>query len=194
MIALAPLPVSVNTCLEFNLNEHRRGQRRIPTRSRWWSIHWSAMNRWRLARPGRPGLLADTACWIFVEYAILNENAFFEGYIDAAIWFSPSDEQGRELNTDHGPEDLAECTQHEMGKDCYHFLQQASPYLDMDDDAELKDAGQDFFLTRNRHGAGFWDGDWDHKSKDAVAELTAIAKSFGEWNLYAGDDNLLYSL
>jgi hypothetical protein len=33
----------------------------------------------------------------------------------------------------------------------------------------------DFFLTRNGHGAGFWDGDYKNGEK-----LTEIAKSFGE--------------
>ena len=41
--------------------------------------------------------------------------------------------------------------------------------------AEL--AGHDFWLTRNGHGAGFWDGDWQ---EPAAAALTAAAHAFGE--------------
>ncbi len=48
----------------------------------------------------------------------------------------------------------------------------------------------DFWLTRNRHGAGFWDGDY---SEPAGSILTAIAHAFGECNLYLGDDGLIYS-
>jgi len=50
-------------------------------------------------------------------------------------------------------------------------------------------AGHDFWLTRNGHGAGFWDGDWP---EPFAAQLTAAAKAFGECNLYAGDDGRLY--
>ena len=39
-------------------------------------------------------------------------------------------------------------------------------------------AGSDFCLTRNRHGAGFWDGDWGNGDK-----LTEISKPFGTFNL-----------
>lgn len=50
-------------------------------------------------------------------------------------------------------------------------------------------AGHDFWLTRNGHGAGFWDGDWPEPMADA---LTKAAKGFGECYLYAGDDGKLY--
>ena len=46
----------------------------------------------------------------------------------------------------------------------------------------------DFWLTRNRHGAGFWDGDYENGEV-----LTDIADSFGEVSTYEGDDLLLYS-
>ena len=37
-------------------------------------------------------------------------------------------------------------------------------------------AGHDFWLTRNGHGAGFWDGDWQ---EPAGAELTKASKAMG---------------
>jgi len=55
-------------------------------------------------------------------------------------------------------------------------------------DADEK-AGHDFWLTRNGHGAGFWDGDW---LDDAGKALTAASKAFGECSLYVGDDGRLY--
>jgi len=57
------------------------------------------------------------------------------------------------------------------------------------DFGELGRAGHDFWLTRNGHGAGFWDGDWPEPMADA---LKKAAKAFGECNLYAGDDGRLY--
>lgn len=50
--------------------------------------------------------------------------------------------------------------------------------------------GHDFWLTRNRHGAGFWDGDLP----DALGKrLTDAAHAYGECGLYLGDDRLAYS-
>jgi hypothetical protein len=52
------------------------------------------------------------------------------------------------------------------------------------------DAGHDFALTRNGHGAGFWDGDWP---EPAATELTKLSKEYGEVDLYVGDDGLLWA-
>lgn len=51
------------------------------------------------------------------------------------------------------------------------------------------DVAHDFWLTRCRHGSGFWDGDYP---EPAGTELTKIAHSFGEAHLYVGDDGLIY--
>lgn len=47
----------------------------------------------------------------------------------------------------------------------------------------------DFWLTRNHHGAGFWDGDYP---EPIATQLTNLAHGFGECNLYVGDDGLIY--
>jgi hypothetical protein len=39
-------------------------------------------------------------------------------------------------------------------------------------------AGHDFWLTRNHHGCGFWDGDWPSGAAD---RLTVAAHEFGEF-------------
>jgi hypothetical protein len=49
------------------------------------------------------------------------------------------------------------------------------------------DLGMDIWLTRNRHGAGFFDRTYDHES-----ELMDAAHKLGEVDLYIGDDLLLY--
>jgi hypothetical protein len=41
-------------------------------------------------------------------------------------------------------------------------------------------AGHDFWLTRNRHGVGFWDGDWP---SGAAGRLTVAAHEFGEFDV-----------
>ena len=52
----------------------------------------------------------------------------------------------------------------------------------------LRKVVHDFWYTRNGHGAGFWDGDYENGEV-----LTDIADSFGEVSTYEGDDLLLYS-
>jgi len=52
----------------------------------------------------------------------------------------------------------------------------------------LRKVVNDFWYTRNGHGTGFWDGDYEEG--DA---LTKIADSFHEVNTYEGDDGQLYS-
>jgi len=54
--------------------------------------------------------------------------------------------------------------------------------------AEL--AGHDFWLTRNRHGSGFWDEDIG----DVGCKLSETASSYGECNLYIGDDKRIYGV
>jgi hypothetical protein len=50
-------------------------------------------------------------------------------------------------------------------------------------------AGHDFWLTRNRYGAGFWDGDWN---EPAATILTDSSHAYGESDLYVGDDGRIY--
>jgi hypothetical protein len=52
-------------------------------------------------------------------------------------------------------------------------------------------AGHDFWLTRNGHGAGFWDRTPLEKGK-LGDELTKLCKAFGESDLYWGDDGGIY--
>ena len=69
--------------------------------------------------------------------------------------------------------------------DCASF--QEANWDDIADDPEQ--AGHDFCLTRNRHGAGFWDGDWP---RDVGRRLTEAAHAYGTLGLYCGDDEKLY--
>jgi hypothetical protein len=46
----------------------------------------------------------------------------------------------------------------------------------------------DFWLTRNHHGAGFWDGDYG----DIGDRLTEIAQEWGAAYLYLGDDGKVH--
>ena len=58
---------------------------------------------------------------------------------------------------------------------------------------EASDAqnGHDLWLTRNGHGAGYWDRGYDDKVSDAI---TDAAKSLGSVDWYVGDDGLIYEM
>ncbi len=109
-------------------------------------------------------------------------------YIAAALWSSTdeADESGGEpLDANYGAEDLEPDALAKMTADCTAFLTANAA----DIGSEFSDAGNDFWLTRNGHGCGFWDGDWP---KEAGKRLTDAAHWFGEVNLYVGDDGKLY--
>lgn len=53
----------------------------------------------------------------------------------------------------------------------------------------LNQTEHDYVLTRNRHGAGFWDGDW---SSEVSKILTDAARSQYEFTAYVGDDERIY--
>lgn len=112
-------------------------------------------------------------------------DTFTRQYIETALW-SSTDAAGEPLTKNYSINGLAADTLSRMIRDCNKF--QCDNAADIGDD--LEQAGHDFWLTRNGHGAGFWDGDWP----EAGDRLTAASKAFGECDLYVGDDGLIYSL
>ena len=93
-----------------------------------------------------------------------------------------------------GIEDIAPGTLASMIADCQTFREDNSELLaewyDTADETEDR-AGHDFWLTRNRHGAGFWDR-WSGGSPQAELgrRLTDSAHAYGSSDLYlvAGTD------
>jgi hypothetical protein len=112
-------------------------------------------------------------------------DAFTRSYIETALW-SSTDEDGLALDNSYDPEDIAPATLAEMVEDCEAFQRDHAD--DIGDRAEQ--AGHDFWLTRNRHGAGFWDGDWPHPAGDRLA---GAAHVHGSIDLYVGDDGMIHA-
>src|SRR5476651_2334327 len=86
----------------------------------------------------------------------------------------------------YGLDDISALTLAQMIEDCAAFQSQHWDLISSD----AVRAGHDFWLTRNHHGAGFWDGDWPI---DAATILTAESHAYGESTLYVGNDGKLYS-
>lgn len=106
-------------------------------------------------------------------------DAFTRAYVETALWcgLEESERSGAELNL------IAPASMARMIEDCVHFQGSCFDWISPD----LAAAGHDFFLTRNRHGAGFWEGGWGHGG-----ELTKLSHAWGEATLYRGDDDRIY--
>lgn len=115
---------------------------------------------------------------------------FTDAYITSALW-STNDEStpegGEPLDSTYSPEDVAPEAYEAAKRDCAIFLSKFNDVVMGDN--ELENAGHDFWLTRNRHGSGFWDGDWNEPfASDAVI----VSQSFKELHPYVGDDGNVY--
>jgi len=115
------------------------------------------------------------------------EDKFSRAYITAALW-STNDEEGEPLDAKYGISDLAPATLVGMLGDCADFQAKHHELLDQAGDEEQN--GHDYWLSRNGHGAGFFDRGYP----DEVGEvLQDLARKEGEVNLYVGDDGKIYS-
>jgi hypothetical protein len=123
--------------------------------------------------------------------------AFANAYIEAALWSSTdeSDDSGGEpLDKNYSASDIADATIDKMIADCDDFEERFGELIHDDDSPNLAKygrtevAGHDFWLSRNGHGANFADGDWPNHGD----ELQAAAKSYGEFDLYIGDDGQIH--
>lgn len=115
-------------------------------------------------------------------------DTFTRHYLAAALWSSTdeSDESGGDpMDQNYTLDDLSSETLEWAKRDCDRFREKAGNRVE---ERGEEQAAHDFWLTRNGHGAGFWDGDWPENG-DA---LTKLSEGFGECLLYVGDDGRLY--
>lgn len=122
---------------------------------------------------------------------IIDLDDFTTAYLEAALW-SSTDEDGRPLDDEYDISDFAPEAIRSAAEDCTDF--QEANEDDLDEIAEqfgASDAqnGHDFWLTRNRHGAGFWDRGYGAAGR----RLTDAAHVYGSVDLYVGDDGQVYS-
>lgn len=109
-------------------------------------------------------------------------------YLECALWSSTdeSDESGgRPLDESYDVDDIAAETHDKAREDCAAFVTENESDLA---DIDATQAGHDFWLTRCRHGAGFW----DRGLGNIGDRLTESAHSFGECWPYVGDDGRIH--
>ena len=123
-----------------------------------------------------------------------NLDTFVRAYVGAALW-SSNDEYGNPLDDVHSVDDVHPDTIAKMREDCADFV--------MAQESDLREyckrmrdeqwsgeelAGHDFWLTRNGHGAGFW----DRGMGELGERLSAAAEVYSSVDLYIGDDGMAH--
>lgn len=111
-------------------------------------------------------------------------------YIECALW-AGLDWKGEDasnpdpLDDNYGADDVSAEALEEITRDVADFCEANADDLE---DIDPGQVGHDFYLTRNRHGAGFW----DRGLGDIGDRLSEAARVYGTSELYAGDDGKLY--
>jgi hypothetical protein len=118
-----------------------------------------------------------------------DKKRFLDAYIECALWAetdNSDDSGGRPLDENYDESDLSEETLASFKRDCEAFQEANENDLEPLDPAQ---AGHDFWLTRNGHGAGFWDRGLGERGE----RLTKASKVYGSVDLVIGDDGKIHS-
>lgn len=109
---------------------------------------------------------------------------FFRAYVETALWSSTDESTpsgGYPLDKNYGPEDITRATMQKMRRDAKKFwMENWSTIMSSGRRDAARHAGHDFWLNRNGHGAGFWDGDWPEPH---ATMLDDASTRFGEFHL-----------
>jgi len=109
------------------------------------------------------------------------QDAFIAAFFEALFW-----SEG-EAFYDLSYTDLEDDDAKELISDCLGFLSEASTLL-AKTSLTFESAGHDFLLTRNGHGAGFW----DRGLGDIGDKLTDMAHNYGTVGLDIVEDGQVY--
>lgn len=116
---------------------------------------------------------------------------FVNSYMGTALWASLDndaiegrvDREGENLDDNFDTDDISEATKQAMREDCESFVKANWDDL-MEIDGDASQAGHDFWLTRHRHGAGFWDRGYGEPGD----RLTKASHTCGEMHLWANEE------
>jgi hypothetical protein len=119
------------------------------------------------------------------------------GLIETLLWCSIDGDEPLDKNYDIS--NIAASDIERLSTEFYTFREAADAVafaVDMDTALEefgplhhdVDSVAYDYILTRNHHGAGFWDGDW----AEIGDQLTELAQKLPEIEPYVGDDGVVY--
>ena len=148
-----------------------------------------------MSATNRPGVSAAVRATYHDRATSIRE--FITAYVECALWSStahgvPEDTGDGTFGTSFESygftaDDIAPVERIKIMRDCVQFydanvrwlLRAGSPVQN----------GHDYWLTRNHHGAGFWDRGY---SERVSAYLTAASHGANSRDLYVGDDGRIY--
>lgn len=109
--------------------------------------------------------------------------AFERGYVECALWCGVRDAHGEPV-VHASTLDLTDDALEALVRDAADFEHANRALLNHANERGRDDEslGHDFWLTRNRHGAGFWDRGLGWIGVD----LTKMAHAYGACDLYMG--------
>jgi hypothetical protein len=110
---------------------------------------------------------------------------FYDAFLDCALW-SSTDGDDRPLEDTYAAYDIDLACRDRLLLECRDFYD--AHFDDLCAHGSWEQCGHDFWLTRNGHGAGFW----DRGTGDVGERLTAAAKVWGSVDMYVGDDGKVY--
>lgn len=117
--------------------------------------------------------------------------AMVERYLECALWSSndeSDDRGGNPLDDTYYISDISDETWLEAIEDCDSFLESQAGDLE-ESGLGYEQIGHDFWLTRNGHGAGFW----DRGLGDVGDRLSKACEPYGSVDLYVGEDGQVRS-
>lgn len=109
---------------------------------------------------------------------------FKTAYVAALLWSTSLDDGTYFDDIAQGIDDFTPEAVARVEADCQSFVTQAGELIP---EEHYSQAGHDFALTRNEHGAGFWDRATTYGGQDKADKLTKLAHTFKEINLYTND-------
>jgi hypothetical protein len=108
-------------------------------------------------------------------------SSMVRSYLETAEWCGLDDEQRKAFENAAAPEWTTESIER-ASVECNDFLSYCAGQGIQTSALDDRDLGFHFWLTHNRHGAGFWDGDYP---EPLGQQLTDAAHTFGEcWVMY----------
>ena len=123
----------------------------------------------------------------YVVQADAYADKILKGYLEALLWAESDGEDP--LDKNYSIDDLSSELVEKSKKDIEKFVAAVEK-----DGVDLsahspEQIGHDLLLTRNYHGAGFWDGDYEEPDESIFDKA---AKSLREVQPYVGDDGKIY--
>lgn len=127
------------------------------------------------------------------DVTTVDVDAMLDAYIGCALWssldYSQLDESGNSppLDDRFAPDDLPAQLVERMRSDCAEFANANARDIGIYCDGlgfDASQVGHDFWLTREGHGAGFWDrySGTDAELRKACTRLAEAAKVYGTFS------------